>query len=224
MKFKNQLIVVLLFSIIYCFGQIEEKEQKQRTDDQTGRVEIYLAPTSYLNIRLPRIRVGAQYYFHPKLCYSLDLAYGETKMSVFQISNFQYNVFEIRPAFKFTPTRKRYFLPYVGIEGLYYQANGYLQNTFYKVNNGQKINFDEAEYLKVKYSLFVIIGVKFFVKNRISFDLFVGPGVARRNTRYFNVENPIINTDIEEWVVRPKEGIIDGIDLTLGFKVGIFLN
>lgn len=235
MKCKNKILIIFLFSMIYCFGQIEKIEKEEIKNIQTGRVEVYVVPTSYANFLAPRFRIGAQHYFHDKFSYSLDLAYGDTDLLLYSY-DLKYNAFEIRPSFKFTPVRTKKFVYFVGLEMLYLERNVKIYNDNYSQENGVDVSFDEADSRTRKSSLYLINGIKLIASNRITFESFFGFGGSMITVDYFNVKNPDTTYDIElasmlffpYFLIYDNDSTIEGLNyhlsMTLGFKVGVFLN
>lgn len=197
--------------------------------EKSHRIEIHTTPLTMVDFT-PRLRMGVEYQQSDKFAYCLDFGLGNSFLNL-QRPNEEdgsnhYRFWEVRPEVKY------YFLKNNNVVSMYCAAELFYLKTsstiykdhYYPEASSPTIVYDRADFQKQKMGAHLKAGLKLVANNKISFDFYVGGGMAYRMVNYTNVVNPRTEEYFEtcgNWGFSTKEeGNTSLFHVTLGFKVG----
>jgi len=217
------IVLLLFFFSPKIYSQSKEKNYK---------IEIHTTPSTMFDFT-PRLRMGVEYQQSDKFAYSLDFGLGNYFLNQYILNDddlkHDYRFWEIRPELKY------YFFKPNNVVSMYCAAElFYLKNSstiydsyYYTKNSSLNINYDRATFQKQKMGAHIKAGLKLVANNKISFDFYVGGGIAYRTINYTNIINPRFEeaneTDNEWWdfgLGTKEEGNMKLFHVSLGFKLG----
>ncbi len=103
-----------------------------------------------------------------------------------------YSAFEIRPQVKWYVNESSGSELYLATEIFYRKIKDRLHSKIYsQVNEEEYIFYEEADILKEKFGIQLMIGNKSFLTPHVFVEYYLGLGVGLRNHIYSNVVNPI---------------------------------
>jgi hypothetical protein len=170
--------------------------------------------------------------FDSGLALSLDYGFAGfmTKSSDFRSiesdDDYKFNV--IRPEIKQYVFKSENTALYGAFEYFYIHSEHKIYNSYYNDEiNGSRIDFKQAKYRKLKRGGHLKLGFKSLTADIVSFDFYLGLGLAERNIRYKDVITDS-SIDVEnkknDWHgIKHDAGYSKLIHFTAGFKVGIML-
>ncbi len=222
---RNLFIIVAILLISYnrCYSQ----EPKN-----SGTLGVYIAPLSLIDFK-PRYRVGAEYSHNNKWVYSLDFGLGNYQMNYYRLKKFlhinKYGLFEIRPQVKFQFRNAKHNKLYFALEGFFVDYRFSVKDLFYiDYPTNTKINFETADYHKIKTGYLIIFGEKRVFFNRLFYDFYIGLGIAHRYLDYYNIVNPTLNIEDEDRLFNVFDDTYESCkyvaNMALGIKVGYKFN
>ena len=138
-----------------------------------------------------------------------------------------YSAFEIRPQVKWYFMESRRFEMYLSVEVFYRKIKDRLVSKYFKfIDQYEYTNYEQADILKEKTGIHVLVGDKIFFTPHMFLEYYIGLGAAHRNHIYSNILNPTqASPPFREFFQYEYE--IAGrkwvTQFPMGFKIGVLL-
>lgn len=206
--------IIILFIVFFTINTTLKAQLVQK-------FQFTISPFSVLSTNHPSIRMGFDIVSSKKIVLSSDFNYGND----FLVSNKQYKTdylfYQIRPMLKYNVVSEKSHDMYIGLEYFYFKKTSVQHGGYFMVEN-RFINYENADYLKAKEGINLILGLKIYTKGIIMGEIYAGAGYYHSYTSFSNILNGQFLNSIGSMLLFPEvAGYKTDISIIFGLKIGL---
>lgn len=218
------LILIVLSTVGQCYSQTNKEYDR--------RIGVYTMPLSMVDPTTPRLRLGIEKYTDENWFYSLDVGIGTYAINGFMLEDTDFNdsyfFLEFRPELNYAFTQGNTYMFYGGMELFYLINTNRYKRDYYYNENDVRIDYEVANFTKVKIGLQAKFGFKVIVFEILQADFYGGGGVAYRDISYSDVIQSNQQQDfIDTYIWFSDSHVYEGTSiiphLTMGVNIGLIL-